>query len=213
VLTEAEGRFWPIYDAYQRSLDLANRRIAIAVEQVVVLNRPLSNAYARGSWRRNDRRRRRNQGAADALQPGQSAAAAKAAAICSSSRRFARSRTTTSRWRFRWSIKGARFGQTGESLACESLCLLPPGARCRPCVRRRHAGRPGKSPNARKSPTRRSGWKCYDAAAPRVKNALTVPVPKAEDKKAFDWFGFSRPAKPAQKPEEFAPAPEARGDQ
>jgi hypothetical protein len=48
ALTDAEAKkFWPIYDAYQRSLNLANRRIATAVEDVVELNRPLSDAYAK----------------------------------------------------------------------------------------------------------------------------------------------------------------------
>jgi hypothetical protein len=51
--------------------------------------------------------------------------------------------------------------------------------------------------------------KCYDAAAPRVKNALTAPAPQAKDKGSLlDWFGFSRSPKPAQKAEEFGkPAP------
>jgi len=50
--------------------------------------------------------------------------------------------------------------------------------------------------------------KCYDAAAPRVKNALTPPAPQAKDKGSLlDWFGFSR-QKPVQKAEEFGkPAP------
>lgn len=48
ALTDAEAKkFWPIYDAYQRSLNLANQRIATAVEDVVELNRPLSDAYAK----------------------------------------------------------------------------------------------------------------------------------------------------------------------
>jgi Spy/CpxP family protein refolding chaperone len=47
-LTDAEAKkFWPIYDAYQRSLDAANRRVALVVEDLVELNRPLSDAYAR----------------------------------------------------------------------------------------------------------------------------------------------------------------------
>jgi len=48
ALTDAEAKkFWPVYDAYQRSLNLANQRIATAVEDVVELNRPLSDAYAK----------------------------------------------------------------------------------------------------------------------------------------------------------------------
>jgi Spy/CpxP family protein refolding chaperone len=47
-LTEAEAKkFWPIYDAYQRDLDLANRQRALAVEAVVTLDRPISDLYAR----------------------------------------------------------------------------------------------------------------------------------------------------------------------
>ncbi len=53
---------------------------------------------------------------------------------------------------------------------------------------------------------------CYDAAAPRVKNALTPPAPQAQEKSLLEWFGLSRPAKPAQKPEQFGkPAPEPEG--
>ena len=54
--------------------------------------------------------------------------------------------------------------------------------------------------------------KCYDAAAPRVKSALTAPAPQAREKSLLEWFGLSRPAKPAQKAEEFGkppPEPEA----
>ncbi len=48
ALTDAEAKkFWPIYTAYQASLNLANRRIASTVEDVVELNRPLSDAYAK----------------------------------------------------------------------------------------------------------------------------------------------------------------------
>ncbi len=47
-LTPAEAKkFWPIYDAYQRDLDLTNRRMNRAVEDFVALNKPLSNAYAK----------------------------------------------------------------------------------------------------------------------------------------------------------------------
>lgn len=54
--------------------------------------------------------------------------------------------------------------------------------------------------------------KCYDAAAPRARSALTAPAPQAREKSLLEWFGLSRPAKPAQKPEEFGkPAPEPEG--
>jgi Spy/CpxP family protein refolding chaperone len=47
-LTEAEARkFWPIYDSYQRALEMADRRRSRAVIDVVGLDRPLSDAYAK----------------------------------------------------------------------------------------------------------------------------------------------------------------------
>ena len=47
-LTDAEARrFWPIYDLYQRSLDIADRRRTRAIVDVVGLDRPLSDPYAR----------------------------------------------------------------------------------------------------------------------------------------------------------------------
>jgi hypothetical protein len=47
-LTDAEAKkFWPIYDAYQRDLDLANRRMNRAVEDFVALDKPLSDRYAK----------------------------------------------------------------------------------------------------------------------------------------------------------------------
>ena len=47
-LTSAEAkRFWPIYDAYQRSVDAGNRRRALAIEAVVAKDQSLSNLYAR----------------------------------------------------------------------------------------------------------------------------------------------------------------------
>jgi len=47
-LTETEARkFWPIYDAYQRDLDLANRRRNLVVVDVVGLNKPISDLYAK----------------------------------------------------------------------------------------------------------------------------------------------------------------------
>ena len=47
-LTSAEAkRFWPIYDAYQRSVDVGNRRRALAIEAVIAKDQSLSNFYAR----------------------------------------------------------------------------------------------------------------------------------------------------------------------
>ncbi len=47
-LTDLEAkRFWPIYDNYQRVLEATNRRLALAVEAVVSLDRPISDLYAR----------------------------------------------------------------------------------------------------------------------------------------------------------------------
>jgi len=47
-LTDAEAkRFWPIYDAYQRDLDVANRRRNVAVLGQVALDKPVSDLYAR----------------------------------------------------------------------------------------------------------------------------------------------------------------------
>ncbi len=47
-LTDGEAkRFWPLYDAYQRDLDVANRRRVVAVEGLVTLDKPLSDLYAK----------------------------------------------------------------------------------------------------------------------------------------------------------------------
>src|SRR6185503_20509610 len=47
-LTPAEEkRFWPIYDAYQRNLDMTNRRRVVAIQQVVVGDAPESEVYAK----------------------------------------------------------------------------------------------------------------------------------------------------------------------
>ena len=47
-LTPAEEKkFWPIYDAYQRSVDTANRQTALAVEMLVGNDRPLSDVFAK----------------------------------------------------------------------------------------------------------------------------------------------------------------------
>ena len=44
--TEAK-KFWPIYDAYQRDLDLANRQRNLVVVDVVGSSKPISNLYAK----------------------------------------------------------------------------------------------------------------------------------------------------------------------
>src|SRR6266478_8719144 len=47
-LTDAEAKkFWPIYDAYQRDLDLANRQRNLVVVDVVGSTKPISNLYAK----------------------------------------------------------------------------------------------------------------------------------------------------------------------
>jgi Spy/CpxP family protein refolding chaperone len=47
-LTDAEAKkFWPLYDAYQRALDLANRQRAVIVEDLLGLGKPLSDLYAK----------------------------------------------------------------------------------------------------------------------------------------------------------------------
>lgn len=47
-LTEKEAKkFWPAYDAYQRSLDSYRRRLALVVEQLVAQERPLTDAQAK----------------------------------------------------------------------------------------------------------------------------------------------------------------------
>jgi hypothetical protein len=49
--------------------------------------------------------------------------------------------------------------------------------------------------------------KCFDAAVPRAKNALTPPTPQAKEKSWLDWFGFARPPAPVTKPEDFGKPP------
>src|SRR4029077_17157807 len=39
-------RFWPVYDAYQRDLDLANRRRNIVVVTLIGTDKPLADLYA-----------------------------------------------------------------------------------------------------------------------------------------------------------------------
>ena len=47
-LTGAEAKkFWPIYDAYQRTVDVSNQRRALAIEAVIAKDESLSSLYAR----------------------------------------------------------------------------------------------------------------------------------------------------------------------
>jgi hypothetical protein len=47
-LTPAEAKkFWPVYDAYQRDVDLANRRRNVTLEGLIGLDKPASDLYAR----------------------------------------------------------------------------------------------------------------------------------------------------------------------
>ena len=47
-LTDAEAkRFWPVYDSYQRDLDLTNRRRVVAVEGLLATDRAASDLYAK----------------------------------------------------------------------------------------------------------------------------------------------------------------------
>ena len=47
-LTDAEGkRFWPIYNAYQREVDLNNRRRNVALQELMFRDRPMSNLGAK----------------------------------------------------------------------------------------------------------------------------------------------------------------------
>lgn len=47
-LTPAQAKsFWPAYDAYQRSLDAANRIRTLALEGLIARDRPMSDRYAR----------------------------------------------------------------------------------------------------------------------------------------------------------------------
>ena len=47
-LTPVEAKkFWPVYDAYQRAIDVSNRKRALVVEAVVGKDEDLSNAYAK----------------------------------------------------------------------------------------------------------------------------------------------------------------------
>jgi hypothetical protein len=47
-LNAAESKkFWPVYDTYQRDLDLANRQRNLALVALVGLDRPISDLYAK----------------------------------------------------------------------------------------------------------------------------------------------------------------------
>ncbi len=47
-LTPAEAKkFWPLYDAYQRTLDLTNQRRAMVVINLVSTDKPVSDLYAK----------------------------------------------------------------------------------------------------------------------------------------------------------------------
>jgi len=47
-LTPAEAKkFWPIYDAYQLDIDMANRKRSVALEGLIARDRPLSDLYAK----------------------------------------------------------------------------------------------------------------------------------------------------------------------
>ena len=47
-LTDDEAKkFWPVYDAYQRDLDLANQRRNMVIVEIVGSNKPISDLYAK----------------------------------------------------------------------------------------------------------------------------------------------------------------------
>jgi hypothetical protein len=47
-LTDAEAKkFWPIYDSYQRKLDLNNRRVTLVLEGLIAHDKPITDAYAK----------------------------------------------------------------------------------------------------------------------------------------------------------------------
>jgi hypothetical protein len=47
-LTDAEAKkFWPLYAAYQRDVDLANRERSLVVERLIGRDKPLTDLYAR----------------------------------------------------------------------------------------------------------------------------------------------------------------------
>ena len=47
-LTPNEAKkFWPIYDSYQRAVDVANRERTIAIKELIGYDKPLSEPYAK----------------------------------------------------------------------------------------------------------------------------------------------------------------------
>jgi outer membrane PBP1 activator LpoA protein len=47
-LTDLEAKkFWPLYDAYQRKVDTANRERALVVEDLLSVSKPISDLYAK----------------------------------------------------------------------------------------------------------------------------------------------------------------------
>ena len=47
-LTDAEAkRFWPIYDTYQRELDMSNREFVVAIQELMFRDKPLTNLAAK----------------------------------------------------------------------------------------------------------------------------------------------------------------------
>ena len=47
-LTDAEAKkFWPAYDAYQRTIDMTNREKSVTLEGVIAQDKPVSNPYAK----------------------------------------------------------------------------------------------------------------------------------------------------------------------
>lgn len=48
ALTEAEAKkFWPAYDAYRRSTDMANRERNLALESLIGTDKPMSDLFAK----------------------------------------------------------------------------------------------------------------------------------------------------------------------
>jgi Spy/CpxP family protein refolding chaperone len=48
ALTDAEAKkFWPLYDAYQRALAATNRERAVVLEDLLGLDKPVSDRYAK----------------------------------------------------------------------------------------------------------------------------------------------------------------------
>ncbi len=47
-LTDAEAKkFWPAYDAYQRTFDMTNREKSVTLEGVIAQDKPISDPYAK----------------------------------------------------------------------------------------------------------------------------------------------------------------------